>query len=128
LTVFFAHSGSAGIKAACRTLMKLSRESSWVNFISVLQAAFTRTDPNSTKIKSSHQYLFALLGCAGVKATSKTLMKLTPCLFEKGETPRKLTFKYDTFESEKMSIFINISSPYLHLCVTRSFTVTFSLG
>jgi len=43
------------------------------------------SDPKSVKIQSSHQYLFALLGLAHVKAARKTLMKLTPdfqCLIE----------------------------------------------
>jgi len=51
-----------------------------VNFIIVLQAAFTCADPESVKIKLSCQYLFTLLGYVGVKAASRMLMKLTPCL------------------------------------------------
>jgi len=35
-------------------------------------------DPKSTKRQSSHQYLFALLVYAGVKAARKTLVKSTP--------------------------------------------------
>ncbi len=32
-------------------------------------------------IQLSHQYLFTILGSAGVKALHRTLMKLTPCYF-----------------------------------------------
>jgi len=49
-----------------------------VNFINVLQAAFTCTDPHSVKFQLSLQYLFTLLGSARIKAAGRTLMKLTP--------------------------------------------------
>jgi len=51
-----------------------------VNFIKVLQAAFTRVDSKSTKKTSSHQCLFALMGPTHVKAACKMLVKLTPGL------------------------------------------------
>jgi len=35
-------------------------------------------DPKSAKRKSSHQCLFVLLGSLRIKASSKTLVKLTP--------------------------------------------------
>jgi len=43
-----------------------------------LRAAFTREDPKSVKIQSSHQYLFAHLGSGHIKAVHKMLVKLTP--------------------------------------------------
>ncbi len=46
LTVFFTHLGSLRVKAVRRKLMK---STPGVNFIKVLQAAFTRTDPKSVK-------------------------------------------------------------------------------
>jgi len=49
-----------------------------VNFINILQAVLTSKHPKSVKIHSSCQYLFTLLGLAGVKAAHKMLMKLTP--------------------------------------------------
>ncbi len=49
---------------------------SMVNFINVIQAAFTRADPESTKRQLS--VFFELLGSARVKAAGRTLMKLTP--------------------------------------------------
>jgi len=45
-----------------------------VNFINILQAAFTRADPKSAK----NTVFFALLGSAHVKAASEVLVKLTP--------------------------------------------------
>jgi len=44
-----------------------------VNFINVLQAAFTCTDPESAKRQSNQQ----LWGPASIKAVRKMLMKLT---------------------------------------------------
>jgi len=49
-----------------------------LNFINVLQAAFTQADLKSIKIQSSCQCLFALLGSAPVKAFRRMLVKLTP--------------------------------------------------
>ncbi len=49
-----------------------------VNFINILLADFTRTDPKCIKIQLSHQYFFAHWGSALVKAVRKMLMKLTP--------------------------------------------------
>jgi hypothetical protein len=37
-----------------------------------------RKDPKSIKIKSSYQYIFALLGSGHDKTMCKALMKLTP--------------------------------------------------
>jgi len=56
----------------------LRRILSGVNFINVILAVFTPADPKIVKIQLSHQYLFTLLGSAGVKALRRTLMKLTP--------------------------------------------------
>ncbi len=47
-----------------------------VNFIIVLRAAFTCTDPGSTKNTVKSSVLFALFVSAHVKAACKTLMKL----------------------------------------------------
>jgi len=60
-TVFFALSGSAGMKAACRTLVKLTPG---LNFTNILWAAFTLKDPKSTKntVKSSVFLRFCNLG------------------------------------------------------------------
>jgi len=71
LTVFFALSGSACAKAACRMLMKLTPG---VDF----KEAFMCLDPKSVKIQSSRLYIFVLLVSAHVNASSKMLMKLTP--------------------------------------------------
>ncbi len=49
-----------------------------VNFIIVLQAAFTCTDHESTKVQSSHQFFFALSVSVHTKAAHKTSTKLTP--------------------------------------------------
>jgi len=49
-----------------------------VNFINILQAAFTRTDPNSAKKTDNLTAFFVHLGSARVKAAHRTLMKLTP--------------------------------------------------
>jgi len=49
-----------------------------VNFINVLQAAFTQTDPKSAKELLDLTVFFALLGFLCVKAARRTLMKLTP--------------------------------------------------
>jgi len=43
-----------------------------------LSKAFAQADPKRVRIQSSLQYLFALLGSAGIKAARKILMKLTP--------------------------------------------------
>ncbi len=49
-----------------------------VNFINVLQAAFAHADPKSVKETIKLSVFFALLGSASVKATRRTLIKLTP--------------------------------------------------
>jgi len=51
---------------------------SGVNFINVLQAAFTLADPESAKKTVKSSSFFALSGSAGVKAARIMLMKLTP--------------------------------------------------
>ena len=66
---------SIGTKAAHKTLMKLTHG---LNFINVLRTAFALVGPKSISIQSSSQYLFTLLGSTGIKASSRTLMKLTP--------------------------------------------------
>jgi len=54
-------------------------ESSGVNFINILQAAFMHPDPKSVKkIVVQLSVFFTLLGSARVKAARRTLMKLTP--------------------------------------------------
>jgi hypothetical protein len=45
-SAFFALLGSTRVKAACEMLVKLTPE---VNFINILQAAFTSKDPKSSK-------------------------------------------------------------------------------
>jgi hypothetical protein len=52
--------------------------SPWVNFTNVPQAAFTRADPKSAKKTVKLSSFIALLGSARVKATCRTLVKLTP--------------------------------------------------
>ena len=51
-----------------------------VNFTNILQAAFTPADSKSGKKLLNLNVFFALSGSAGVKATRRTLMKLTPDL------------------------------------------------
>jgi len=53
-------------------------EISGVNFINVLRAAFTLTDPKSVKIHCQCNWIFTFLGSACIKAVGRTLMKLTP--------------------------------------------------
>ncbi len=48
-----------------------------VNFINVLQAAFTHTDPKSTKKTVKLSVYFVLLGSERTKAAHRMLMKLT---------------------------------------------------
>ena len=48
-----------------------------VNFINVLQAAFTLADPKSAKKTVKSSSFFALSGSVSVKAARRTLMKLT---------------------------------------------------
>jgi hypothetical protein len=49
-----------------------------VNFINLLQAAFTHADPKSAKKTVKLSVFFTLLGSASAKATHRSLMKLTP--------------------------------------------------
>ena len=49
-----------------------------VNFINVLQAAFTLAGPKSAKKTVMSSSFFAPLGSACVKAACRMLMKLTP--------------------------------------------------
>jgi hypothetical protein len=51
-----------------------------VDFINVLQAAFTFADPKSVKKTDFLTVFCALSGSAHVKAAHRTLMKLTPCV------------------------------------------------
>ena len=51
---------------------------SGVNFINILWAAFTHSDPESTKSCLIWLSFFALLGSVWLKAARRTLMKLTP--------------------------------------------------
>ena len=80
----------------CRCLNQRPRTLSWlwsvyfdhyipgVNFINVLRADFTLTDPKIAKRSSARRsqkrkkLLFALLGSASVKAARRMLVKLTP--------------------------------------------------
>jgi len=49
-----------------------------VNFINVLQAAFTHANPKSSKKTAKLSVFFALSGSGGAKLAHRTLMKLTP--------------------------------------------------
>jgi hypothetical protein len=49
-----------------------------VNFINILQAAFTCADPNSAKKIVKLSVFCALSGSVCTKAACKTLLKLTP--------------------------------------------------
>jgi len=69
MTVIFALLGSAHVKAARRSLMKLTPD---VNFINTLCAAFTHADPKSTKKTGN------FLPFQDLKAVHRTLMKLAP--------------------------------------------------
>jgi len=59
------------------TLERANRRAG-VNFINILQVAFSRTNPKTQKIRSIHQYLFAILESLRVKVLPKMFMKLTP--------------------------------------------------
>ena len=50
------------------------------NFINILRASFTPTDPKSTKKLLDLTVFFMFLGSELVKAAHRTLMKLTPDL------------------------------------------------
>ena len=65
--------GSVCVGAARKMFMKLTPG---LNFINILWAAFTHTDPESVKNQLRYQYLFRLLGSAHTKAACR-LMKLT---------------------------------------------------
>jgi len=52
-----------------------------VNFINVLTAAFTCADPKSIKKTNNLTVFFMHLRSAGAKAAHRTLMKLTPRVF-----------------------------------------------
>jgi len=56
-------------------LMKLTPG---INFINVLQAAFTPANPESAKRKVKLSVFFPLLGSASAKAARRMLVKLTP--------------------------------------------------
>jgi len=73
LDCLFALLGSACVKAEHRMLMKLSPG---VNFINVLQAVFTGTDPKSAKKTDKSTVFFVLLGSVRVKASNKRQVKL----------------------------------------------------
>jgi len=64
--------------------MWLARESYWTPLGSISSAylctAFTPVAPS--QILSNFEYLFTLLGSTGAKAARRTLMKLTPGLFQ----------------------------------------------
>jgi len=49
-----------------------------VDFINILRAAFTFKDPKSVKNTIKPSVFFVLLGSAGIKASHKMLVKLTP--------------------------------------------------
>jgi len=59
LVIFFVLLASMGVKATHKMLVK---STPGVNFINILLAAFTWSDPKSVRIQSSHQYLLVLLG------------------------------------------------------------------
>jgi len=56
----------------------LMKSTQGVNFINIPHATFTNADPEYIKFQLSHQYFFMPLGSACIKASRKTLMKLTP--------------------------------------------------
>ncbi len=58
------------------------------------RTAFTTVVPKSLRIKSNCQYLFTLLGSTGTKAAHRTLMKLTPGLFQE-----KIVYEQKAFQS-----------------------------
>jgi hypothetical protein len=61
-----------------RVLFGRISHSAGVNFINIVHEAFTRANPESVKILSSHQYLFELLGSGCIKASRKHVsMSLT---------------------------------------------------
>jgi hypothetical protein len=56
----------------------MTLESSGVDFTNLLPAAFTRTDPKSTKSTDGFTIFCGFEICACKKAAHKTLMKLNP--------------------------------------------------
>jgi len=63
---------------AFQNVSGLQRRWTGVNFINVLQAAFTGEDPKSAKKTDNLAVFFVLLGSVPVKAVLKTLVKLKP--------------------------------------------------
>jgi hypothetical protein len=56
----------------------LERSPPGVNFTNIFTRRFYAHSSQKRKSQSSRQYLFTLLGSAGVKAVCRTLMKLSP--------------------------------------------------
>jgi len=77
---FFVLLGSAFVKAAHRTFMKLTPG---VNFINIFCTAFVPAGPKSIKRHWQNNWNFKLLGSAWVKALCRTLMKLTPAIYKR---------------------------------------------
>jgi len=50
-----------------------------VNFINILCSAFTSADPKSSKGYWQHNWIFMLLGSAGVRAAHKLVGEIDPC-------------------------------------------------
>jgi len=65
------------VKAACKTLVKLTPG---LNVINILSTAFTHTYPESLKDADDLTVFFYLSGSMSVKALRKMLVKLTPGL------------------------------------------------
>jgi len=74
--LYYFHCSFALLKTVLPTLTLTNRKPG-VNFINVLQAAFTHI-LKVLKIVSSCQSFFALSGSARIKAAPRTLIKLTP--------------------------------------------------
>ncbi len=65
------------------TLLKSSGQyqghlQAWINFTNVSRATFVHEDPKSIKRHWLHDYLFALLGSASIKAAHKHVDEIEP--------------------------------------------------
>jgi len=59
-----------------------------LNFINVLRTAFAPADPESVKNTDDLTVFFTLLGSTGVKAVCKSLVKLTPSIYNREDKER----------------------------------------
>ncbi len=72
-----------GVDSFQKSQFKLCKKTNYltrpgVNFINVLQAAFTQADPKRVKKTVNLSVFFTLSGSVRAKAAHRTLMKLTP--------------------------------------------------